>query len=138
MKKTQHGVMLLEAMIGILIFSMGILAIIGMQARSIANVSDAMFRSQASFLANEIIGQMWVDRGGPDTSTMPNLANYAYPPGGAAALTTWIAKVQNELPQGNATKSTDTSTGAVAVTITWQARNADTHTLNVVTQITNP
>ena len=127
--------MLLEAMIGILIFSMGILAIIGMQARSIATVSDAMFRSQASFLADEIIGQMWVDRG----VSLANLANYVYPPGGAPALATWAAKVQAELPQGAAIIATNTATGFVTVTVTWQPPNVPTpHSLTAVAQITNP
>jgi type IV pilus assembly protein PilV len=135
MKKSQQGVMLLEALIGILIFSMGILAIIGMQARSIASVSDAMFRSQASFLANEIIGQMWVDRG----VSLAGLANYAYPPGGSPALATWVAKLQTELPRGAAVIGTNTATGFVTVTITWQPPNATTaHNLTAVAQITNP
>jgi type IV pilus assembly protein PilV len=135
MKKSQQGVMLLEAMIGILIFSMGILAIIGMQARSIASVSDAMYRSQASFLADEIIGQMWVDRG----VSLANLANYAYPPGGAPALATWVAKLQTELPQGAATIAANTATGFVTVTVTWQPPNVATpHSLTAVAQITDP
>ena len=58
----QQGVMLIEALIGILIFSIGILALIGMQATAIKNTTDARYRSEAAFLANQIIGQMWVDR----------------------------------------------------------------------------
>ena len=60
--RSQTGVMLLEALIGILIFSIGILALIGMQGAAIRNTTDARYRSEASFLANQIIGQMWVDR----------------------------------------------------------------------------
>ena len=44
--------MLIEALIGILIFSIGILALIGMQAAAIRNTADARYRSEASFLAN--------------------------------------------------------------------------------------
>ncbi len=134
MKKSQHGVMLLEAMIAILIFSMGILAIIGMQARSIAFVSDAMYRSQASFLANEIIGSLWVDRA--------NMATYVYPGGGAAAVTTWVAKVANELPGTAANPPTiaaDPATGLVTITIRWQPPNVPTpHNLIAVAQIKDP
>ena len=39
--KRQRGVMLIEALIGILIFSIGILAIIMMQAQAISAQSDA-------------------------------------------------------------------------------------------------
>ena len=52
--------MLLEAFIAILIFSMGILAIVGMQASAVKTSADAKYRSEASLLANELIGQMWV------------------------------------------------------------------------------
>ena len=56
----QAGSMLLEAFIAILIFSMGILAIVGMQASAVKSSADAKYRSEASLLANELIGQMWV------------------------------------------------------------------------------
>ena len=62
MKKTQSGVALLEALVGILIFSIGILALMGLQAQSIRNTVEAKYRNEAAYLANQIIGQMWVDR----------------------------------------------------------------------------
>ena len=58
MRKDQSGVMLLEAMIAILIFSLGILGIVGMQAMAIAASRDAKFRADADLLANELIGEM--------------------------------------------------------------------------------
>lgn len=88
-KTAQQGVMLLEALIGILIFSTGILALIGMQALAIGYMSDAKYRSDASFLANEIISEMWVDRG----INLANLPNYAFPGGTAPALAAWSAKI---------------------------------------------
>ncbi|MEO8132864.1 MAG: type IV pilus modification protein PilV [Betaproteobacteria bacterium] len=73
-RHAQSGAMLLEALIAILIFSLGILAIIGLQAQSIRNSSEAKYRSDASYLANQLIGRMWADRA--------NLATYAHRPGG--------------------------------------------------------
>src|SRR5439155_165247 len=49
--KRQDGVMLLEALIAILIFSIGILAVVGLQAVSIRNVTDAKHRTEAAYLA---------------------------------------------------------------------------------------
>ena len=69
----QQGVILLEALIGILIFSLGVLALVAMQAVSVSNVSNARYRTEAAFLANEIISEIWVDRG-PGYS---NVANYS-------------------------------------------------------------
>jgi type IV pilus assembly protein PilV len=58
--RRQRGNFLLEAMIGFLIVAFGILGLIGLQARTIQNVIDAQFRSEAVFLANSLIGQMWI------------------------------------------------------------------------------
>lgn len=86
--KSQAGVMLIEALIGILIFSIGILALIGMQGAAIKNTTDARYRSEAGFLANQIIGQMWVDR-----TNMALYATAGYPP-----RDNWVNGVAATLP----------------------------------------
>ena len=58
-RRGQSGVMLLEALIAILIFSLGILGIVGLQAVQMKLVADAKYRSDAALLAEELIGQMW-------------------------------------------------------------------------------
>ena len=90
--KTQSGVMLLEALIGILIFSLGILSLVGMQTIAIRATTDARDRTEASSLATEIIGDMWLDRA--------NLAGYAYDGSGTppAALDPWVTQVEGLLP----------------------------------------
>lgn len=57
----QQGVVLLEALIAILIFSMGVLALVGLQAAMIKNTSDAKFRAEASYIAQQRLGLMWAD-----------------------------------------------------------------------------
>src|SRR5665647_338907 len=64
----QQGVVLLEALVAILIFSMGVLALVGLQAAMVKNTSDSKYRSEASFIAQQRIGMMWADSG--------NLADY--------------------------------------------------------------
>jgi len=86
--KSQSGVMLIEALIGILIFSIGILAMIGMQATAMRNTTDARYRSEAAFLATQIVGQMWVDRA--------NLMSYTAP--GYAPRDAWATQVSATLP----------------------------------------
>jgi type IV pilus assembly protein PilV len=114
----QQGVMLIEALIGILIFSIGILAMIGMQATAMRATIDAKYRSEASFLANEIIGNMWVNRA--------NLASYATPSTCPAAPScTWITRVQTMLPQDAAVPANTAPLIAVAgqqvtVTVRWK------------------
>lgn len=53
--------MLIEALIGILIFSIGILALLGMQGLAIKTTTDTRYRTEAAFLVNQITSQMWVD-----------------------------------------------------------------------------
>ncbi len=67
--KSQRGMMLLEGLIAILIFSLGILAMVGMQAVAIGHTSQAKHRIDATFVANKLIGRIWADKG--------NRGNYA-------------------------------------------------------------
>jgi type IV pilus assembly protein PilV len=52
--------MMLEALVAILIFSFGILALVGLQSNAVRQSTDAKFRSNASYLANRCLAQMWV------------------------------------------------------------------------------
>lgn len=69
--RRQRGSFLLEALIGLLIVMFGVLGLIGLQAKTIQNVSDAQFRSEAVFLANSLIAQMWI------TNQAQLVANFA-------------------------------------------------------------
>lgn len=110
----QKGVMLIEALIGMLIFSIGILALMGMQAMAMRATIDSKYRSEASFAANEIIGHMWVDRG--------NLSGYATANCGSTPVcAAWLARTQALLPNatgGNA-PTIEVSGQQVTVTIRW-------------------
>lgn len=115
MRKFQSGMMLLEALVGILIFSIGILAMLGMQAISMQATIDAKYRSEASFLASEIIGAMWVDRG--------NIADYDTASGaGTARLAAWVSRVQATLPNAASANAPTVAVSGrlVTVTVRWQ------------------
>ena len=55
---SQRGMMLLEALLGVLIFSIGIIAMMGLQASALSNVNESKYRSEAAFLANQLIADM--------------------------------------------------------------------------------
>lgn len=55
----QQGVVIIETMIAILIFSIGVLGIVGMQANMIKNTSESKFRADASYIAQQQIGALW-------------------------------------------------------------------------------
>ena len=87
----QRGVLLLEALIGILLFSIGILAVVALQGSATKTVTTAKFRSDASFLADQLIGQIWSNR--------TNAATYAYAGGTVPnSLTAWMTEVNGRLP----------------------------------------
>ena len=120
----QRGATLLEALIGILIFSIGILALVGMQALAIKHMSDAKYRSDAAFFANEIVGQMWVNRG--------SLGSYAFSGSGAppAAIDGWVTSIRNGLPgvtpAANLPIITVVGT-TVTVTVRWKLPDSSVH-----------
>lgn len=60
-KSKQQGMVLLEALIAVVIFSMGILALVGLQAAMIQNTTNSKFRADASYIAQQRIGVMWAD-----------------------------------------------------------------------------
>ena len=128
LRKKQKGSMLLEALIAILIFSMGILALMGMQANAITTVSESKYRSDAGFLANRIIGQIWADRA--------NLASYACNPctttgTGNADTRAWATEIQTgalQLPgvtdAANQPTITLGASNQVQIQVFWRAPNA--------------
>lgn len=59
-RQLQHGAFLLEALIAILIVALGVLGSVGLLARSIQDTDDAKNRGEAAYLANQLIGRMWV------------------------------------------------------------------------------
>ena len=106
---SQKGAVLLEALIAILIFSMGILAVAGLQATMVKNTSDAKYRSDAAFIAQQRLGMMWSD---PE-----NLANFVETDTDISAL----------LPSGKRTVTLPAAGGEVQIMVTWQLPGQDVH-----------
>jgi type IV pilus assembly protein PilV len=116
-RSTQQGVVLLEAMIAILIFSVGVLAIVGLQAAMIKNTAESKYRADASYIAQQRIGAMWADPG--------NLVNYL-------EANTDISSL---LPNGRRTV-TQPVVGQFLVRVTWQAPGEAPHNLVNLANIT--
>lgn len=141
----QCGSVLIEAMVAVVIFSFGLLALISMQSAAVRSTTDAKYRTDASFLANQIIGQMW----GVANASLNNFANgvattaanaATCPSGGgtatAAAATAWLAAVNGMLPGADNNRqqiSVDAATGQVTVRVCWQDRTAGGYHNHVVT-----
>ena len=87
LKNAQQGVVLIEAMIAILIFSVGVLGIVGMQASMVKNTSDAKYRADAAYIAQQNIGLIWTNPAlQADPTTIPsNISNLL--PNGTLSVT---------------------------------------------------
>ncbi len=107
--REQAGVALLEVLVSVLLFSLGVLGLIGLQARAIGFSVDAEDRNRAALLANQVASEMWLNR----SATVP-----------AATLTAWQARVANPqaggLPNGVGTV-TAVNANSADVQIVWRA-----------------
>lgn len=89
-QSSQQGVVLVEAMIAILIFSMGVLAIVGLQAAMIKNTTDSKYRADAGYIAQQRIGLMWSDPSNLN-SYLENATPITDLPGGKRTVTQLVA-----------------------------------------------
>jgi type IV pilus assembly protein PilV len=134
------GVTLIEALVAMAVFSIGILGLIGLQANSITLASEAKYRAEAAFLTNQLIGQLAVS----DLTTYATFAHnttgsVCAPTGGAsgnAAITAWVADVNQAFAGVNPkTQIKVPGTNDVIVSICWQLPNGAPHSHVVRTQM---
>ena len=133
--KNQSGMLLLEGMVAILVFTIGVLGVVGLQATVVKQVTDARYRTDAGMLANQLLGTMWVS----DRTTATLQTNFSSPSG--SAYTSWVTRVTATLPVAATLAPTVSisNQGIATITIYWRApsdsTNAAPHKYVVVTQI---
>lgn len=140
--RKQSGAMLLEALIGLLIFAIGVLGLIGMQATAMKVTADSKYRAEATMFADQLIGQMWAD----NRVNAALSANYAGSGGsGGPKYNEWYAVMTatgTGLPgadlAGNEPTVQIDAANTVTVTIRWQAPGeAAAHNHVTVAMVTN-
>jgi type IV pilus assembly protein PilV len=119
----QKGVMLLEALIGILIFSIGILALIAMQSVAISQMRDAQYRTDASILADRLLGDLTLARSGTASTS--------------SVISLWQAEVIGTLPGGSGTVTESASAlnaqaTDVRIIVKWRAPGATSDSNHIV------
>jgi type IV pilus assembly protein PilV len=57
----QSGMILIDALMAILVFSLGILGMVGVQALAVGGQSDAQFRNEANQWVSQISNEMWLN-----------------------------------------------------------------------------
>jgi type IV pilus assembly protein PilV len=133
MKRSTHptaakGFVLIEVMVALLIFMLGVLGMVGLQAALTRSASDSKVRADAAYLASEMVGRLWSD--------MKNLSTY-----NSCASTTlckeWQSKVAASLPNGTGDVSVtmNGSDAAVTITISWTGPDQQAHQYATSTNI---
>jgi type IV pilus assembly protein PilV len=140
--RQQQGFTLIEVLVSVLVFSLGVLAMVGLQGSAIRLSTDAQLRADATFLADQLLGRMLI----ADPTTA---ATFDHNPSGtvcsptAAASTNatvveWLAEVNEILPNAppeNQQIDIDTATGQVTVTLCWENGSDGAHRLVVQNQV---
>ncbi len=57
----QRGVLLVESAVAVLVFSVGVLGAVALQAQSRRHLSEAQSRAEAADLADALLAKMWAD-----------------------------------------------------------------------------
>jgi type IV pilus assembly protein PilV len=140
--------MLIETLISLLLFSLGVVGIVQMQAAAVGLAGDAKFRSDAALLANQMVGLMWADQ----RANLPSYAhqasgttcNFSGAASGNGKVTSWIGTastlgtVLGSLPGGSTSyqQILVDATNTVKITICWRTPKDNVpHNYVLVTQI---
>jgi type IV pilus assembly protein PilV len=101
----QSGSFILEALVSVLIFAVGLIALMGMAGQAVNQVGQSKFRNDASNLAGELAGQMWVGASTLTDFTIAADEPYTSCPvtGLAAPASAWLTRTKSLLPKGCAT-----------------------------------
>lgn len=118
---SSRGFTLVEVLVTVVIFSVGLLGLAGLQATGIKLNHSSLLRSQATLLAYDIVDSMRANQG-PD---MVNLPGYAIdiddaPPSSANTqadrdLIDWIGRLSQRLPSGDGSITLNDSRATVVV-----------------------
>lgn len=131
----QGGIGLVEVLIAVLILAIGLLGLASMQTNGMRMTSGSMSRSQAVFLANDIVERARANRTNrADYALAPNAAGNVNPCNLALAYDATLTVAQNDmaewlnslaclLPGADASIALDVPTNRMDVTVQWTSRS---------------
>jgi len=111
--KHQSGMFVIEALISILLFAVGIVGLVMVASQGTNQTAQAKSRNDASYLAGELIGELWVTvnpNGTPPKDLTAALADVG--PG-------WQARVAAVMPVGSPVPTPAVSGTQVTIDIQW-------------------
>jgi type IV pilus assembly protein PilV len=123
----QSGFTLLEVLVAMLVLAIGLLGLAGLMASSMRNNLSASHRTQATWMAYDIVDRMRSNRAGAVTggyaTAMGTAAtcSTAFPTGTVPAqdIAAWKNQLACSLPAGNGSIAVDTATREATILIQW-------------------
>jgi type IV pilus assembly protein PilV len=146
--RLQQGVMLLEAMIAVVIFSLGVLALVGLQSVAVREVTESKARSDASYMADRVLGDLAtlnLATGSANASTLLTdfagnyTATVAPPSADPVLFAAWQTQLARTLPDGRLTISIEStpdpikageSVRAATIEVRWAIANGAQRTFS--------
>jgi type IV pilus assembly protein PilV len=140
-----RGFTLVEVLVAVVVFSVGVLGLVRLQATAIRLSTDARQRAEATFLADQLLARMLI-------SDKATAGTFAHRTGGTARcaptgsdstnaqFTDWMAQVRATFPRAAASEQQVIVDGdQVTVRLCWKNAEDDTpHTLEVVNRVQWP
>lgn len=101
---SERGFALIEVLVSLVIFSLGVVGLMGMQTRALQASTDAQDRSMAAMLANSATSEMWAIKSTSLSDT---------------AVDAWKEQVSASLPRGEGEITENTSGSDATISIKW-------------------
>lgn len=138
-RKKQSGASLIEAMVAGLVFTFGVLGILGLESKLLLQNVRAQQRIQASMLAAKLISTAAADQGNAACYVVPVANQVGCGSATALAFTNaWVTEVGTTFPATGAADPTATlnADNTLSVTISWKLRqDASSHSILVSGQV---
>lgn len=119
-RRRSCGVSLIEVLVVIVLFSFGLIGMVGLQAKAVQNSVSAEDSARAALLANDIVSTMWTS----GTVSLPT-----------ATLSDWNTQVADTTARGlpNGSGTVTVTSGVATVTVTWRAPHEPSGTVHSYT-----
>ena len=115
-----RGVSLIEVLVVIVLFSFGLIGMVGLQAKAVQNSVSAEDSARAALLANDIVTMMWTN----GTVSLPT-----------ATVSAWNTTVGDTTTRGlpNGSGTVTVAANVATVTVTWRAPHEPSGTSHTYT-----
>lgn len=135
--RRERGMTMIEALVALLVLSIGLLGVAALQMTSLRNTHSAHMRSQATALASDIADRMRANRTVAMTgaynialgATLPTPATLA-----EIDLAAWKNSLAATFPVGDGAVAIDPATNIARITIQWDDSRGQDAPLQFVTQ----